>query len=48
MELPRDNRWRARARAALRDDLYAIHREITSEVLRLADADTEPEGLVDG
>ena len=24
--LPRDNRWRARARAALRDDLYAIHR----------------------
>jgi glutamate dehydrogenase len=46
--LPRDDRWRARARAALRDDLYAIHREITSEVLRSADADTEPEGLVDG
>ena len=46
--LPRDNRWRARARAALRDDLYAIHREITSEVLRSADADTEPDGLVDG
>ena len=32
--LPRDDRWRARARAALRDDLYAIHRELTSEVLR--------------
>jgi glutamate dehydrogenase len=46
--LPRDDRWRARARAALRDDLYAIHREITSEVLRLADTDTEPAGLVDG
>src|SRR5262245_34383234 len=48
VELPRDDRWRARARAALRDDLYAIHREITAEVLRSADADAEPEGLVDG
>ena len=46
--LPRDDRWRARARAALRDDLYAIHREITSEVLRSAPADAEPDGLVDG
>ena len=42
--LPRDDRWRARARAALRDDLYAIHREITSEVLRSAPADAEPDG----
>jgi glutamate dehydrogenase len=46
--LPRDDRWRARARAALRDDLYAIHREITSEVLRGASPDAEAEGLVDG
>ena len=46
--LPRDNRWRARARAALRDDLYAIHREITSELLRTAPAGVEPERLVDG
>jgi glutamate dehydrogenase len=46
--LPRDDRWRARARAALRDDLYAIHREITSEVLRSAPPDAEPAGLVDG
>jgi glutamate dehydrogenase len=45
--LPRDNRWRARARAALRDDLYAIHRELTSEVLRTAPAGAEPAGLVD-
>jgi glutamate dehydrogenase len=45
--LPRDNRWRARARAALRDDLYAIHRELTSEVLRSAPAGTEPDTLVD-
>ena len=42
--LPRDDRWRARARAALRDDLYAIHREITSEVLRSAPPDAEPDG----
>ena len=27
--LPRDDRWRALARAALRDDLYSIHRELT-------------------
>ena len=46
--LPRDDRWRARARAALRDDLYAIHREITSEVLRSALRRLEPDGLVDG
>jgi glutamate dehydrogenase len=45
--LPRDNRWRARARAALRDDLYAIHRELTAEVLRSAPADSEPDTLVD-
>ena len=47
MALPRDDRWRARARAALRDDLYAIHRALTSEVLRSAPADTEPDELVD-
>jgi glutamate dehydrogenase len=46
--LPRDDRWRARARAALRDDLYAIHRAVTSEVLRSAPSDAEPAGLVDG
>jgi glutamate dehydrogenase len=46
--LPRDDRWRARARAALRDDLYAFHREITSEALRSASPEDEPEGLVDG
>ena len=44
--LPRDNRWRARARAALRDDVYAIHRVITSEVLRSGDPATDPEQLV--
>jgi glutamate dehydrogenase len=47
VELPRDNRWRARARAALRDDLYAIHRDITSEALRSAAPGASPEALVD-
>jgi glutamate dehydrogenase len=32
--LPRDDRWKALARAALRDDLYGLHRELTAEVLR--------------
>jgi glutamate dehydrogenase len=36
--LPRDDRWKALARAALRDDLYGLHRQLTAEVLR----DTAP------
>jgi glutamate dehydrogenase len=32
--LPRDNRWRALARAALRDDLYGQQAELTAEILR--------------
>jgi glutamate dehydrogenase len=35
--LPRDDRWRALARAALRDDLYSLHRNLTAEVLRRPD-----------
>ncbi|MGH2799305.1 MAG: NAD-glutamate dehydrogenase domain-containing protein, partial [Thermoleophilaceae bacterium] len=34
--LPRDDRWRALARAALRDDLYGLHRALTAAVLREA------------
>ena len=45
VELPRDNRWRALARGALRDDLYALHRALTAEVLRSGDA-AGPEELV--
>jgi glutamate dehydrogenase len=33
LELPRENRWQALARAALRDDLYSLHRSLTQEVL---------------
>jgi glutamate dehydrogenase len=35
--LPRDDRWRALSRAALRDDLYGLHRALTAEVLVHAD-----------
>jgi glutamate dehydrogenase len=45
--LPRDDRWRARARAALRDDLYAIHRELTCEVLTSAGPEGDPAELAD-
>jgi glutamate dehydrogenase len=37
--LPRDDRWRALARAALRDDLYGLHRSLTAEVLRATGRD---------
>jgi glutamate dehydrogenase len=33
VELPRDDRWQTMARAALRDDLHAVHAQLTSEVL---------------
>ena len=32
--LARDNRWQAMARAALRDDLFSLHAELTTDVLR--------------
>jgi glutamate dehydrogenase len=32
--LPRTNRWQAMARAALRDDLFSLHAELTTDVLR--------------
>jgi glutamate dehydrogenase len=34
LALSRDDRWQALARAALRDDLYSLHRALTAEVLR--------------
>ena len=42
LALSRDDRWQALARAALRDDLYSLHRALTAEVLRSgAGADVE-------
>src|ERR1700749_3358903 len=37
IELPRANRWQALARAALRDDLFSLHRELTQDVLESVD-----------
>ncbi|MEO6858253.1 MAG: NAD-glutamate dehydrogenase [Solirubrobacteraceae bacterium] len=34
LELPRADRWQALARAALRDDLYRLHRALTRDALR--------------
>ena len=37
--LPRTNRWQAMARAALRDDLFSLHAELTTDVLRYGGID---------
>ena len=39
IELPRDDRWQTMARAALRDDLHAVHSQLTAQVLRATPAD---------
>ncbi len=41
LALPRDDRWQTMARAALRDDLHAVHAQLTAQVL----AATEPGDL---
>ena len=45
-ELPRANRWQALARAALRDDLFSLHRALTHEVLEAAEG-TDSDGAID-
>jgi glutamate dehydrogenase len=44
LELPRDDRWQALARTALRDDLYRLHRSLIRDVFRVAapDGDQPP------
>ncbi len=37
VDLPRTNRWQAMSRAALRDDLYSQHRQLTRDVLTHSD-----------
>ena len=37
--LARDTRWAAMARAALRDDLFSLHAELTTDVLRAGGVD---------
>jgi glutamate dehydrogenase len=40
-DLPRDDRWQALARSAMRDDAYSVHRAITAAVLRVGDQGAE-------
>ena len=37
--LPREDRWQTMARAAIRDDLYAVHTELTAKVLAASAGD---------
>jgi glutamate dehydrogenase len=46
LRLPRDDRWQALARAALRDDLYAVRASLTAEVLRAGNAAQDSAELV--
>jgi glutamate dehydrogenase len=39
LALPREDRWQTMARAALRDDLHAVHSQLTLQVLRATPAD---------
>jgi glutamate dehydrogenase len=41
VELPRDDRWQALARTALRDDLYSVRAAITAEVLGKGSSGTD-------
>jgi glutamate dehydrogenase len=43
LALPRDDRWQTMARAALRDELHAVHAQLTGQVLASTAAD-EPVG----
>jgi len=43
--LPREDRWSTMARAALRDDLYAAHASLTSDVLGVADSGSPEDRL---
>ncbi|MHB1568613.1 MAG: NAD-glutamate dehydrogenase, partial [Solirubrobacteraceae bacterium] len=51
LELPRDDRWQALSRAALRDDLYRLHRSLTREILlsaaELGDGDAPLQAWLD-
>ncbi|MBD0354463.1 MAG: NAD-glutamate dehydrogenase, partial [Rubrobacteraceae bacterium] len=45
--LPRDNRWRTLARAALRDDLYSLQAALTAEILRSVPEDLPAQERID-
>ncbi|MFH8437711.1 NAD-glutamate dehydrogenase [Streptomyces sp. NPDC018007] len=43
IELPRDDRWQSMARASIREDLYAAHAALTSDVLSVGNGSSTPE-----
>ncbi len=45
--LPRADRWQTEARAALRDDVADLHRELTEAVLRETAPGSEPAARID-
>ncbi len=45
--LPRNNRWRTLARAALRDDLYNLQADLTGEILRAVPGDVPAEERIE-
>jgi len=47
LELPRADRWQALARAALRDDLYSLHRSLTHDVIEVGDSQMNSEQAID-
>jgi glutamate dehydrogenase len=46
-ELPRANRWEAMARAALRDDLFSLHAELTADVITGGPPEGDPGARLD-
>ena len=47
IELPRANRWQALARAALRDDLFNLYRELTRKVLDTGGRDADSQAAIE-
>ncbi|MFE9726465.1 NAD-glutamate dehydrogenase [Streptomyces sp. NPDC005794] len=43
IDLPRADRWQSMARASIREDLYAAHAALTSDVLSVGDGTSSPE-----
>jgi glutamate dehydrogenase len=47
LRLPRDDRWQTLARAALRDDLYAVRASLTAEVLQAGGPAQDSDELIE-
>ena len=45
--LPRNDRWQTMARAALRDDLHAVHAALTAQVIQFTEETDDPKPRID-